>query len=90
MVWMISSSGILTDNVASFAVEVDADPFSTSQVLRNITLDSEDYSFSEPWRYLGEDATIPVGIYRLTVWVGPEYCCFLYLSPPEIPAQRCG
>ncbi len=83
------STGILTDNVASFAVEVDADPFSTSQVLRDITLDSEDHTFSEPWRYLGGEASIPVGIYRLTVWVGPEYCCFLYSSPPEVPAQRC-
>jgi hypothetical protein len=83
------SSGILTENIASFAVEVDTDPFSTSQVLRDIDADSDEYAFSEGWRYLGGEAAIPAGIYRLTVWVGPDHCCFLYLTPPEDPAQRC-
>jgi hypothetical protein len=83
------SSGILTENIASFAVDVDTDPFSTSQVLRDIDADSDEYAFSEGWRYLGGEAAIPSGIYRLTVWVGPDHCCFLYLAPPEDPAQRC-
>ena len=83
------SSGILTENIASFAVDVDTDPFSTSQVLRAIDADADEYSFSEGWRYLRGEAEIPAGIYRLTVWVGPDHCCFLYLSPPEDPAQRC-
>jgi hypothetical protein len=83
------SSGILTENIASFAVDVDTDPFSTSQVLRDIDADPDEYAFSEGWRYLRGEAEIPAGIYRLTVWVGPDHCCFLYLSPPEDPAQRC-
>jgi hypothetical protein len=83
------SSGILTENIASFAVDVDTDPFSTSQVLRDIDADSDEYAFSEGWRYLRGEAAIPAGIYRLTVWVGPDHCCFLYLAPPEDPAQRC-
>jgi hypothetical protein len=83
------SSGILTENIASFAVDVDTDPFSTSQVLRDIDAYPDEYAFSEGWRYLRGEAAIPAGIYRLTVWVGPEHCCFLYLAPPEDPAQRC-
>ncbi len=83
------TSGILSENIASFAVEVDADPFSTSQVLRDIDVGSEKYAFAEGWRYLKEEAAVPAGVYRLTVWVGPDYCCFLYASPPEVPAQRC-
>jgi hypothetical protein len=83
------SSGILSENIASFAVEIDADPFSISQVLRDIDAGVEEYSFDEPWRYLAGEAAIPAGVYRLTVWVGPDYCCFLYASPPEVPARRC-
>ncbi|MEA3511252.1 MAG: hypothetical protein U9R51_07445 [Actinomycetota bacterium] len=83
------TSGILPENIASFAVEVDADPFSTSQVLRDIDVGPEEYAFAEGWRYLKGEAAIAAGVYRLTVWVGPDYCCFLYTSSPEVPAQRC-
>lgn len=83
------SSGLLAENIASFAVAVDADPFSTSQVLRDIEVGPEEFAFAEGWRYLGGEAAIPAGVYRLTVWAGPEYCCFLYSSPPEVPARRC-
>ncbi|MEN8115267.1 MAG: hypothetical protein ABFS21_12865 [Actinomycetota bacterium] len=83
------STGLLSDNVAAFAVEIDSDPFSTSQVLRHITTGDDEYAFNEPSRYLGGEAAIPPGVYRLTVWASPDYCCFLYDAPPETPAQRC-
>lgn len=63
------------DGVAGFAVKVDADPFSTSQVLGEV-----DEEWAEPdtgiWPWATGEARIPAGVYWLTVWRGTDYCCY--------------
>lgn len=71
------------DGVGGFAVTVDSDPFSTSQVLGEV----EEAAPSDPnrgmWPWASGEAKIPAGNYTLWLWAGKNLCCYNRWVPAD-------
>jgi hypothetical protein len=74
--------------VAGFAVEVDADPFSTSQVLGVVESAFPEDPSSGMWPWASGEAEIPAGDYTLWLWTGTDYCCYNRWKPADTPGLR--
>jgi hypothetical protein len=74
--------------VAGFAVDVDSDPFSTSQVLGVVESTFPEEPFSGMWPWASGEAEIPAGDYTLWLWTGTDYCCYSRWTPADTPDLR--
>lgn len=63
------------EGVAGFTVAVDSDPFSTAQVLGEVTEAWPDDLSAGMWPWAHGEAKIPAGDYTLWLWSGTDYCC---------------
>lgn len=76
------------DGVAGFAVAVDADPFSTSQPLGEVTEASPEDWNDGMWPWPTGTARVPDGDYTLRLFTGKDYCCYSRWVPAAIPGLR--
>ncbi len=66
--------------VAGFAATVDSDPFSTAQVLGNVSDMAPD---DGSWPWATGVAHLPAGSYTLRLVVGTDFCCYSRWMPAE-------
>lgn len=76
------------DGVAGFAVAVDADPFSTSQPLGEVTEAWAEEPSDGMWPWPAGTARVPAGDYSLQLWTGKDYCCYSRWMPAASPGLR--
>jgi len=82
------ATGARWSGVAGFAVAVDSDPFSTSQVLGVVESDFPEDLGSGMWPWASGEAEIPAGDYTLWLWTGTNYCCYSRWMPADTPDLR--
>jgi hypothetical protein len=76
------------EGVAGFAVTVDADPFSSSETLGDVTEAWAKDPSDGQWPWPSGTATIPAGDYSLQLWTGKDYCCYSRWVPAASPGLR--
>jgi hypothetical protein len=76
------------EGVAGFAVHVDSDPFSVSQVLGDVDDQWPADTDVGLWPWPSGTALIGPGDYTLYVWSGTDYCCYSRWMPAETPNLR--
>ena len=76
--------------VAGFTAIVDADPFSTVEVLGEVTQDwpSPDEANQTEWPWATGVAKVPAGSYVLRLVIGNDYCCYSRWVPALTPGLR--
>ena len=74
--------------VAGFTTTVDADPFSTSQTLGEVTEVWPEDPNDGLWPWATGKASVPEGDYSLWLWTGKDYCCYSRWMPAESPGLR--
>ena len=74
--------------VAGFATTVDADPFSASQTLGEVTEEDTAQWDDGLWPWPTGTASVPAGDYVLALWTGKDYCCYSRWAPAASPGLR--
>jgi hypothetical protein len=83
---------LIANIVGGFGVAVDADPFSTTQVVRAPQYDPgdfpADFDYGADWPFVtDEPVTVGPGTYSLQLWLGePPLCCFSDFVPADSPS----
>jgi hypothetical protein len=88
---------LIANVVGGFGATVDADPFSTTQVVRAPQYGPDefpaDFDFGTDWPFVTDDpAMLEPGTYYLQLWLGqPPLCCFSAFVPGDSPSlSGCG
>jgi hypothetical protein len=88
---------LIANVVGGFGAAVEADPFSTTQVVRTPQYGPEDFpedfDFGIDWPFVTDEAAmLEPGTYYLQLWLGqPPLCCFSAFVPGDSPSlSGCG
>jgi len=76
------------EGVGGFAVAVDDDPFTTSQVLGEVDAELPADPGDAMWPWASGEARIPAGDYTLWLSAGEDLCCYNRWVPADGPGLR--
>ena len=76
------------DGVAGFTTTVDADRFSATLALGDVTDAWSDDPSDGEWPWPSGTATVPAGDYSLQLWTGTDFCCYSRWTPAASPDLR--